>query len=88
MTRPYLEMTFRKGKPFAAYLYLDRRMDDRVARTVPMQSLLVDYAEDGRILGIEIPSPTKASVQAVASVLETLHVTNVAIGELQPLAAA
>ena len=34
MKRHYLQVTFRKGKPFAAYLYLSRRSGVRVARTV------------------------------------------------------
>jgi len=28
MSNSYLEVTYRKGKPFAAYLYLDRRAGD------------------------------------------------------------
>ncbi len=32
MKEPYLEVTYRHGKPFAAYLYLPRRAGDRSAR--------------------------------------------------------
>ena len=33
MKHSYLEVTFRKGRPLAAYYYLPRREGDRSART-------------------------------------------------------
>jgi hypothetical protein len=46
--KSYLEVTYRKGKPLAAYWYLPRKPGDFAARTVPSGSgLNLDFAEDG-----------------------------------------
>ncbi len=48
MKRRYLEVTFRKGKPFAAYLYLPRPTGTRAARTVDAgRGVQVDFDEGG-----------------------------------------
>ena len=58
MKTRYLEVTFRKGKPLAAYLYLPREPGAKSARTELMGSgLLVDYQADGRPIGLEITAP-------------------------------
>jgi hypothetical protein len=54
MSKPYLEITYRQGKAFAAYLYLDRRPGDASGRTERHGNWIVDYAHDGRAIGIEI----------------------------------
>jgi hypothetical protein len=43
MGRPYLEVTYCKGKPFAAYLYLDRRSGDNAARSERRDDFVVDF---------------------------------------------
>jgi hypothetical protein len=54
----FLEVTYRDGKPIAAYLYLPRRPDDHSVRTRRFdRGLVMDLAEDGRPIGIEITSP-------------------------------
>jgi hypothetical protein len=59
MKKSYLEVTYRHGKPIAAYLYLPRRPGDTSARTVKHPAgILIDYAPDNRPIGIEIPSPS------------------------------
>lgn len=53
----YLDIKFRKGRPFAAYLYLARQTSDTVSRTEEIQpGVMVDYAADGRAIGVEILS--------------------------------
>ena len=54
MSKPYLEVTYRKGKPFAAYLYLDRRPGDSAVRSQRREDFVVDYAKDGRPIGVEL----------------------------------
>ena len=45
----FLEVTYRQGKPLAAYLYLPRRSGDTSARVEPRgPGFLVDWTEDGR----------------------------------------
>jgi uncharacterized protein YuzE len=90
MTRQrYLEVTFRNGKPLAAYLYLPRQPGDASARTVPQgEGLLIDFAADGRAIGIEITAPTGVSLESLNRVLATVNQDPVTIEELRPLAAA
>jgi hypothetical protein len=50
MKQRYLEVTFRKGKAFAAYLYLPRANDARLARTLDEgQGVHVDLDRDGKL---------------------------------------
>jgi uncharacterized protein YuzE len=89
MRNCYLEVTYRKGKPLAAYYYLPRRDGDRSARTERAEGgLLIDYAQDGRAIGIEITSPTKLSVAQLNRVLEHLGQKPVEREDLAPLVAA
>jgi len=44
MKWPYLEVTFRHGRPLAAYLYLSRSPGDRSRRTAKAGvGMIVDY---------------------------------------------
>ena len=74
MRNRYLEITFRNGKPLAAYLYLPRQGADTSARTVRCEEgLLIDFAADGRAIGIEITVPSKVSLEAVNRALAGVH---------------
>src|SRR6266581_4425748 len=54
----YLEVTFRKGRAIAAYLYLPRRGAERAARvSKATPGLLIDYNANGKAIGIEITAP-------------------------------
>ena len=73
MKRSYLEVTYRHGKPLAAYLYLPRRPGDVSARTEKRAGgLLVDYAADGRPIGIELTSPANVSLAAINDVVASV----------------
>jgi len=89
MSQRYLEVTFREGKPLAAYLYLPRRSGDQSARVEPRgQGYLVDWTEDGRPIGIEMPSPSLVTLDGLNQVLAELHLEPAAPGEVAPLVAA
>ncbi len=89
MSQCYLEVTFRRGKPFAAYLYLPRRPDDRSVRTEERgPGYLVDWTADGRPLGIELPSPAAVTLEGLNGVLTDLHLAPLTSEEVSPLAAA
>jgi uncharacterized protein YuzE len=67
MNKPYLEITYRKGRPFAAYLYLPRQSADRSARTEQCEGgVLIDFTEDGRPIGLEITSLKKEGRDAMS----------------------
>ncbi|MBK9129818.1 MAG: DUF2283 domain-containing protein [Phycisphaerales bacterium] len=59
MRHSYLEVTFRKGRPLAAYCYLPRQDGDRTVPTDEVGGLVVDFATDGRPIGIEITTPAR-----------------------------
>jgi uncharacterized protein YuzE len=89
MKSRYLEVTFRQGKAVAAYLYLPRSPDDRSVRTERFaDGLLVDYAADGRAIGIEITAPQQTTLDALNRVLDSIHAAPASADELEPLAAA
>ena len=51
--RVSLKVTYRRGRPIAAYVYLPREAGDRVAKTDRFdETVLVDRAADGRAIGI------------------------------------
>lgn len=89
MNGQYLEVTFRNGRPLAAYLYLPRRMRDRSARTRRVQpGLVVDLTTDGRAIGIEMTAPGRVTVTAVNRLLRELGCALLSRSDLSPLWAA
>jgi hypothetical protein len=89
MSLRYLEVTYRKGKPLAAYLYLPRRSTDVSARVEPHgPGFLVDRSQDGRPIGIEMPSPSLVTVEGLNKVLSELHLDPVQPEEVGPVIAA
>ena len=89
MQNPYLEITFRRGKPFAAYYYLPRRAGDRSYRSEEAESgLVVDFTRGGRPIGIEITTPSKISLAALNRVLRSLGQAPASRADVAPLRAA
>jgi hypothetical protein len=78
MKEPYLEVTFRRGHPLAAYLYLPRQPDDKSHRTSRVEPGLV----------IDFTAPTKITVGALNKVLQELGQRSVTQADLAPLRAA
>ena len=68
-----LEVTYRRGEPFAAYFYLQRLGGDTASRTERFgRSLLLDFSADGRPIGIEIISPRSLSLSELNEALESV----------------
>jgi hypothetical protein len=85
----YLEVTFRKGRAIAAYLYLPRRGAERAARVSKASpGLLVDCDANGKAIGIEITAPGKLSLASLNRVLTRLGQPRLEPEELAPLMAA
>lgn len=85
----YLEVTFRKGKPLAAYLYLPRPTGAKSARTrEAAPGLLVDFAASGEPIGLEITAPARVTVEQVNRVLAELGLGTIPPEDLAPLQAA
>ena len=68
-----LQITYRKGKPFAAYIYLSHQHSEKSIRTEAItEEILIDYAQDGTPLGIEVVSPGMVSIDEIRCVFDRL----------------
>ena len=84
-----VQVTYRKGRPFAAYIYLRRRPGQKSARTERVSSeVLIDYAADGTPLGIEVVSPGHVSLAEINEAFERLGLELPEPRDLEPLRAA
>tara|TARA_Y100000588_G_scaffold299898_1_gene321293 strand:- start:470 stop:739 length:270 start_codon:yes stop_codon:yes gene_type:complete len=85
----YLEITFRKGKPLAAYLYLSSVPGVKSLRTESKGvGLLVDFGPEDQPIGLEITAPEQTTAAQINEVLRGLDLPPMAEEELSPLAAA
>ena len=88
MKNRYLEVTFRRGRPPAAYLYLPRNPGDKSCRTSKADpGLIVDWNEDGKPIGIEITAPARLTVAAINELLGKLGLAQMEATDLAPLRA-
>ncbi len=89
MKSTYLEVTFRKGKPFAAYLYLPRAPKTKSARTKEAApGILVDYSSKNEPIGLEITAPSRVTAAQINEVLKTIGLASMPTKDLAPLRAA
>lgn len=89
MNESYLEVTFRRGRPLAAYYYLPRSSKDRSYRTQRVEpGLVIDFRRDGTPIGIEILAPQKLTLAAFNRVLRDLGRPALKRADLAPLRAA
>jgi len=84
-----VQVTYHKGRPFAAYIYFARHSGDKSAVTEEITpDILVDYASDGRPIGIEIVTPEAVDSRDVYAVFDRLGLGRPSAAELEPLPAA
>ncbi|MFT7676382.1 MAG: hypothetical protein ACI8QC_000353 [Planctomycetota bacterium] len=89
MKQPYLEVTFHLGRPFAAYYYLPGEGGDVSARTQSIEpGMVIDFAPNGRPIGIEISGPSKLTLNDFNRVLNEVGMPRVTSGDLAPLCKA
>jgi hypothetical protein len=89
MRESYLEVTFRHGRPLAAYYYLPRRPGQKSHRTRRVEpGLVIDFARDGQPIGVEITAPSKLSLAALNRVMRELGAPPVTRNDLAPVLAA
>jgi hypothetical protein len=74
MTERSLLVTYRKGRPFAAYLHLSHATGEKSAKTVPSPDglLVVDYDANEQPIGVEITAPLAVSLERLNSLLAEL----------------
>jgi hypothetical protein len=86
MHEPYLEVTFRRGRPLAAYLYLPRSAEQKSFRTKELSpGLLVDYSRSGTPIGIELTAPGQVSLVRLNRVLQEIGQSKLKRTDLAPL---
>jgi hypothetical protein len=90
MTERSLQVTYRKGKAFAAYLHLSHQTGEKSAKTVPSADglLVVDYAHDGRPIGVEITAPAAVPLDRLNRLLADLGETPLNEHDYLPVRAA
>jgi uncharacterized protein YuzE len=85
----YLEITYRKGKALAAYLYLSGMPGTHSAGTKKVgDNLIADFDRYGNVIGIEIASPNRMKIGHINRILNTLSIKPVSESELSPLRTA
>jgi hypothetical protein len=74
ITERLLQVTYRKGWTFAAYLHFSHRTGEKSARTVasPDGLLIVDYSASGKPLGFEITAPQAVPLDRLNQLLAKL----------------
>jgi hypothetical protein len=90
MTERSLQVTYRKGKAFAAYLHLSHQTGEKSAKTVPSADGLpvVNYAHDGRPIGVEITTPSAVPLDRLNRLLADLGETPLNEHDYVPMRAA
>jgi hypothetical protein len=90
MTERSLQVTYRKGRAFAAYLHLSHHTGEKSLRTVASADglLIVDYGADGRAIGVEITAPPAVSLERLNELLVELGETPLSERDYLPLRAA
>jgi uncharacterized protein YuzE len=84
-----LQVTYRKGRPFAAYIYLQAGPTRKSARTERVSpEVTIDYSADGAPLGIEIISPGHVSLEEIHEAFDRMGLTRPEPSELAPLRVA
>jgi hypothetical protein len=88
MKLPYLQVTFRHGRPVAAYYYLPRAANQRCVRSRRVEpGLVIDFGADDQAIGIEITAPSLVSLQALNAVLRELGQAPASEADLAPMIA-
>ena len=90
MTERSLQVTYRKGRAFAAYLHLGRPTGEKSSKTIPSPDglLIVDYGATGRPIGIEITAPQSVSLERLNQLLKDLGEEPMAERDYKPVRAA
>jgi hypothetical protein len=90
MTKRSLQVTYRNGRPFAAYLHLSHPTGEKSAKTVASQDglLIVDYGATGRPVGVEIAAPQAVPLERLNELLAELGEPPMAELDYKPARAA
>lgn len=89
LKEPYLEVTYRQGKPLAAYYYLPRESGAKSDHCQRFESgLVVDFNRSGAPIGIEITAPDQVTLAILNEVLRRFGLPEATQSDIAPLQAA
>ena len=88
MTQAFLQVTYRKGKPWAAYLSIGQRRGRKVAVSRERGPVVIDLDAEGNILGFELHTITPAGVERLKQELIAHELQELSNQDLQPLVEA
>jgi uncharacterized protein YuzE len=85
MTAPYLEISFRHGRPFAAYVHCAAPRP--IASSCPLgHGLVLDLDQNGIVLGVEVTDPEHVTADLIVEAMRH-HGVSITRADLAPLAA-
>ena len=85
MTVPYLEISFRHGRPFAAYVHCTAPGPVAVSRPLG-HGLVVDLDAHGAPIGVEVTDPQHSTATSIVQALSEYGI-RMSLADLAPLAA-
>jgi hypothetical protein len=90
MTERSLQVTYRKGRPFAAYLHLSHPTGEKSVKMKPSPDglLVVDFGVTGHPVGIEITAPLAVPLERLNQLLADLGQAPLAEQDYKPVRAA
>jgi hypothetical protein len=88
MTERCLQVTYRNGKAFSAYLHLAHETGERSVRTASSAGLLVvDYSRSGKAIGVDITAPLAVTPERLNRLLADLHESPLSANDYAPIRA-
>jgi len=89
MTDVYLEVTYRDGRPWVAYLYLPRKKKEKSDHCRKMEpDIVLDINKGGNLIGIELLAPELVTLEAINGILKEYGLEPLKESDLAPLVAA
>jgi len=82
MGYPKLKISWQRGKPSAAYLYLCEIKPGAAVRTQRCGEALIDFDRSGAVLGFELISITNESIESLREILAKHGIETDAIADL------
>jgi hypothetical protein len=90
MSERSIQVTYRKGRPLAAYLHLVQGAGMRSARIEASADglLVVDFDAAGKPLGVEITAPAVVTLARLNALLESLRQPPLSEEDFKPIRTA
>ena len=84
-----LEVSFRRGSPYAAYIHLQNRVGQKSFKTKRVEpGMVIDFNRRGEPIGVEIITPRMITLAAVNRVFRDLGLPPLKKADIAPLLAA